>query len=210
MKESPNLSWITASIAGWIIAFGTPSSEGRFVDALDNTNNFFGAFASPNNAAPVYATNTAPSEVTLFKPDPPPGGADSGINWRNGGSAGANFSLSTSGSENVLAINPVSPVNGGFYSVQILFFSNGNFVSENTLIPDTNSTAPSTNDIAGFAQSLGVNATDYFVRIRVLPFDFDGADRGFTFTELAAIPEPTPMWLVPAALLVFQFVRRKK
>lgn len=181
------------------------SSHARFVDNLDTTNSFFGAFGG------VIASNTAAGEVTLFKPDPPPGGADAGINWRNGGAGGSDFSLSPAGTESVFVINPVTPVNGGYYNVSILFFSNGNFVTEIGLIPDTNLTDGHTNDISLFAYQNGVNATEWFPRIRVLPFDFDGVDRGFTFTQIAAIPEPTSAMLFAGAVygLACLFRRRR-
>jgi len=180
------------SFAVMLLTFilGSAVVHARFIDALDTTNNFFGEFGG------VYASNTSPGEVTLFKT----ASGDAGINWQNGGAGGTPFSLSTAGDEDVLVVTPVAPVNGGYYSVQILFFSNGNFVSESSLIPDTNSIAPQTNDIAAFAQSLNINATDWFPRIRVLPNP--ASDSGFTFTELAAIPEPSALMLLPLAALL--------
>lgn len=186
------------------IGVATTTARAYFVDPLDDTNNFFGAFGG------VFATNTAPSEVTLFKPDPIPGGEDAGIDWRNGGAGGVNFSLSTAGTESVFVIRPVAPVNGGYYNVTILFFSNATLVAQVPLIADTNLSDAHTNDIAAFAFQNGVIADEWYPRIRVLPFDFDGADRGFSFTELAAIPEPTSLALLLVTTMLGAWFRRRR
>jgi hypothetical protein len=133
---------------------------------------------------------------------------DTGVDWQHNGASGPRLALSTALDEHVLAITPVTPVNGGFYTVQILFFDGPTFVSENTLIPDTNSTAPITNNIAGFAHSLGITATDYSVRFRIGPFE--DANPGFTFTEIAAIPEPGTMAMVLGVGALLRFLQRKR
>jgi hypothetical protein len=189
MKKSLTLT--LALLTGGILA---STVEARYIDTLDTTDNLFGAFGG-------LTASASSGEVTLTKT----ASGDAGINWQEGGGSGSAFSLSTASDEHVLALSPVTPVNGGFYSVQILFFNGPTFVSENTLIPDTNSILPTTNNIAGFAQSLNITATDWFPRIRLLPFG--ASDSAFTFTEIAAIPEPNVMAL--AAFVALAFARRR-
>src|ERR1051325_8450760 len=192
---SKALSFILRTILpATLVALTTATAQAILVGPLDNTDNFFGHFGGATTIV------TAPSEVTIFRNV---ANVDSGVDWQHNGASGPRLSLSTAGTESVLRIIPVTPVNGGFYTVQILFFSNANFVSENTLIPDTNSTAAQTNDIAAFAQGLGINATDYTVRFRIGPVQ--DSNSGFTFTEIAAIPEPSACLLVLGSVMVLLF-----
>jgi len=180
-----------------LVTLPTATSHAILVDPLDDTDNFFGHFGG------ATTTVTAPGEVTIFRNVP---SVDTGVDWQHNGSSGPRLSLSTAGDEHRLRITPVTDVNGGFYTVQILFFNGPTFVSENTIIPDTNSTAVQLHDIAYFAQQNSISATDYTVRFRIGPFN--DPNPGFTFTEIAAIPEPSTWILVLASGLVLLRIRR--
>lgn len=200
MKTKYLLSRIALAVVCLTTA-GAQTASAVFIDPLDTTNNFFNPFGG-------LTLSASSGEVTLSRTAT---NTDALVDWQIGGDGGTRLSLLPSSDEHVLAIRPVTPVNGGFYSVQILFFSNRNFLVEHGLIPDTNSSDPSTNNIAAFAfqngLTPGVNSDEYFVRIRVLPTTSDNS--GFTFTEIAAIPEPTSLVFVAVGVSLLGFLRRK-
>lgn len=153
-----------------------------FIDSLDTTDNFFNSFGG------TYATNNLDGTVTLIRGQ---ANQDAGIDWRNGDQ---NLDLNT---EFQLTIVPTAAYNGGYWSANILFFYNGSFVAEKTWIPDTNLTDPQTTNVAQFADNTGVgaaNATDYYVRLRVQPFD--DQDVGFAFSDIGVVPEPSSLALL--------------
>jgi hypothetical protein len=189
---------LLGALAVGLIALVSPPTQAILVDPLDNTNSFFNHFGGSTTVI------GPPGEVTIFRNV---AGPDSGVDWQHNGASGPRLSLSTAGDEHVMRITPVTDVNGGFYTVQILFFSNTTFVSENTLIPDTNSTAVQRHDIASFAQLLNINATEYFVRFRIGPVG--DSNPGFRFTEIAAIPEPSALVLLLSSGLMLFFRMRK-
>lgn len=194
MKKS-----LISTLAGALGLFTTVTAPAILVDPLDNANNFFGHFGGATT--PV----TAPGEVTIFRTV---ASVDTGVDWQHNGSGGPRLSLSTASDEHRLRITPVTDVNGGFYTVQILFFNGPTFVSENTIIPDTNSTAVQLHDIALFAQQNSISATDYSVRFRIGPFN--DPNPGFTFTEITAIPEPGAWMLVLGSGLMLALFRQRK
>ncbi len=179
--------------AGLLVAVSAWSATAALIDDLNTTNNFFGHFGG------AITSNTAPGEVTIFRVAPI---VDTGVDWQHNGASGPRLSLDPLDDEGTLTIVPVTPVNGGFYTVQILFFNSGSFVSENTLIPDTNSTAIQMHDIIAFQQSLSLVADEYNVRFRIGPSAL--TDPGFTFTQLNALSGPEPsvaaLGLVGAAI----------
>jgi hypothetical protein len=197
MRNSPT-SILFGALAGGMVAFTALTTQALLVDPLDDTDNFFGHFGGATTVV------TAPGEVTIFRNV---ASVDTGVDWQHNGAGGPRLSLSTAGTESVLEITPVTPVNGGFYTVQILFFNGPTFVSENTLIPDTNSTAFQRHDIALFAQTLGITATDYNPRFRIGPFN--DPNPGFTFTEITAIPEPSVIALAGAGFLLAMRMRKR-
>lgn len=175
-----------AIIAGMLCA----SSAWAFVDTLDTTNNFFSSFGG------TAATENGNGTVTLTRNTP---NVDAGIDWRNGA---LNLSLAT---ENILTITPVTPENGGFWSLNLLFFDNGNFVNEFNWITDTQTTSVLSTNVAEFA---GVGANEYFLRFRIQPFDQSNV--GFTFAEIAAVPEVSPVPLVCGGLAILLLIVRRR
>jgi hypothetical protein len=175
-------------LSGFAISFLAISSSFAIDDLLDTTGNFFNSFGGTTALANGNGT------VTLTRNTP---NIDAGIDWNN---AGLNLSLAT---ENIVTITPVAPVNGGFWSVNLLFFNGNTFVNEVNWIGDTQSTSIFSTDAAQLA---GVGADNYFVRFRIQPSD--QSDVGFTFTEISAIPEPAPVALVCAGVAALLLIVR--
>ena len=160
-------------------------AQADVIDELDTTNNFFGSFNG------TVATNNGDGTVSLIRNTPD---VDAGIDWRNGGQAGVNLSLT---GEHLLSITPVAAFNGGYWNASILFFSNETFVGEANWISDNNSLDVRMTNVAQFATSVGgsvTNASHYIVRFRVQPFDQSNV--GFTFTQITAVPEPSALLLM--------------
>ncbi len=178
-----------------LLAFAMPL-RADLIDTLDTTANFFNSFGG------TVASNNLDGTVSLFRTV---ANQDAGIDWRNGAS---NLSILD---EQELTVVPVGQVSGGFWSANILFFSNATFVAEQNWISDTNLSDVRATNIAAFADSAGVgaaNVTDYYVRFRIQPFDQQ--DVGFTFTTISAVPEPGLgiLFLLGGSLLMARRQRR--
>jgi len=168
----------------WLLCsfFMTGLVHADVIDPLDDADNFFNSFGG------TIATNLIAGEITLIRTTP---NVDAGIDWRNGVS---NISMAT---EYQLTITPVADYNGGYWSANILFFDNGDYLAEHTWLSDNNSTAIRSTNITVFAESVGgsaTNANNYFVRFRAQPFN--QSDVGFSFTQITAVPEPSVVLLL--------------
>jgi hypothetical protein len=153
----------------------------QLIDNLDTSFNFDFGFNG------TVATANGDGTVTLSRTQ---SGLDAGIDWMQGGT-----SFLSLASEDLLTITPAASgsANGGTYNVNILFWTGtGDFVTELNWLNDSISTSPQTLDVSQFAADNGVSATaaDYFVRFRIEPQTYSGADPEFAFDEIQAVPEP--------------------
>jgi hypothetical protein len=153
----------------------------QLVDNLDTTFNFDSGFNGTS------ATANGDGTVTLSRTQ---SGLDAGVDWMQGGT-----SFLSLASEDLLTITPAASgsANGGTYNVNILFWTGtGDFVTEVNWLNDSTSTSPQTLDVGQFAADNGVSAiaADYFVRFRIEPQAYSGADPGFAFDKIQAVPEP--------------------
>lgn len=172
--------------------FGAP-----FVDNLDNTNNlnaFNGLDLNDNGGSGIVSMTRT-------------GVGDEGADWNIGQST--NLSLEAADQQFILNVNPVAQIGNGDWQVDILFFDGGVFISgsETNLFGFTNSTSPTSNNIADFATINGFTDADaYLVRLR-----FQGdIGSGFSFTEIAAVPEPGHFALLVGGASLALFAYRRK
>ena len=170
------------------IALAAGMARANITDTMDSTANFDSPFGGET------VTANGDGTVTILRNN---AGVDAGINWQPGGQ-----NIPIAGNE-LLTITPVAAVSGGYWVPTILLFdSGGNFLGEKPWLGDTNTTAPQTLNIPDFATSKGVSgAAQYYLRLRMDPFNNAGS--GFTFTEIdtTAIPEPASVGLIGAGAL---------
>lgn len=102
-----------------------------------------------------------------------------------------------------VSILPDGPVNGGYYTVTVLFFApDERFIGERVWVEETSSSdivvLP---DVRRLARSEGMNdAARYLLRFRIQPFRFSGDRPAFTFRDVLVEPvsdEPAATWNLP-------------
>jgi hypothetical protein len=174
------------------------ASRAAIMDTMDTAANFHNPFGGET------ATANGDGTVTILRNT---AGVDAGINWVPNGQ-----NIPILGNED-LTVTPVAAVNGGFWVPTILFFNaTGNFLGEKTWLGDTNTTQPQTLDVQQLAITDGLpTAAQYFLRLRMDPFNTAGA--GFTYTEIdtaaAVVPEPASLSLIGAAGMLLAARRRR-
>lgn len=107
------------------------------------------------------------------------------------------------------SINPGGQA--GFYVLTAIFFNNANdYVGESLVQGDTNATGLFSYDLASIAASASiVDATQWWMRVRVQPFDLAGAS--FSFNEFSAVPEPaSAAVLTGGVILAFVALCRRR
>ncbi len=178
------------------------TSSAQLVDPMNDASNFGPTFGGEGVTANGDGTVTLTRTIA---------NQDAGVDWGRQQPGG----FLQLGTENLLTLTPVGPVNGGYYNANILLFnSSGGYLAESQWLGDNNSTSVQTLDVAQFAANLAqsnpalANATEYWVRFRVDPWGSAGA--GFTFTELSAVPEPATGLLFLAGLPLLWIARRAK
>lgn len=186
---------LTSTFVAGMFALSSLSAFAILIDDMDNTDNFTSGFGGVSASANGDGTVTLQRSIA---------NVDAGIDWRPDGTFFFDIS-----SEPLLSVTPTSPENGGFYSTSILFFDGSDsFISEQAWIGDTNSVAVQSLDVENWV-STPVGAEQYFLRFRILPFT--STDGGFTFTQMAAVPEPTvASFLLAGGLLTLMRRRHRK
>lgn len=171
-----------------VIGAGTAQA---LVDSLDTTGNLE---AFGNGETIINNLNgTVTLELTTT-------GGDAGMRWRD---AGLNLAIP---GEHLFTITPTGSSAGANYTVSFGITHNAGF-SELFWLNQETSTSQQSVDVQQFALNNAlVNPTEYFVHIRI------GGPQGaqFTYTEFAAIPEPTTFLLVGAGLGALALARRRR
>ncbi|MDQ8208048.1 PEP-CTERM sorting domain-containing protein [Coraliomargarita sp. SDUM461003] len=185
----------TQSLLTLFAASAMSLQAASFTDTGADASNFasFGNMVSSSDGDLVSLTRTD-------------SGGDAGADWYIG--ASTRLSLFEVDQQNVLNITPSAQIGDGQWQVNILFFDSlGDYINEKNLIAFSNSTAGTSDNIADFATSEGiVGAESYYVRFRTQ----GDVNSGFSFTEVAAVPEPSQSALMFGGLaLVSIFLRRR-
>ncbi len=179
--------------SAWILGVvAAHASHAAVIDPLDAIANFSAGFGG------TTATDNGDSTVTLTRTV---ADQDAGIDWMIDGTT----RLPLDDGHNRLELQPVEPVNGGYYSVSLLFFNAGSdFLGEPYWIVDSQSTSLQVlPDIDAFATGNSISgAATWFIRFRIQPFDL--ADAAFKFDSIAVIPEPAAMTLLAACGLALR------
>lgn len=129
---------------------------------------------------------------------------DAGFNWTIGGSSTGYFSLLAGDQQFVFQFDAVSPVAGGYYVLNALFFtSTGVYVTEINVQGDSNTPGTVSFNMATVASSLPT-ATQWMPHIFLTPAT---SGDGFKFQNFAAVPEPSTVALFALAGLLAAGVR---
>lgn len=185
---------ITALIVSAPFAYGAP-----FIDDFSNSDNIDSGFGA--------ATATATAGVMTLSRTAATG--DAGVNWFIDQST--YLSLELSDQQYILEIEPITQISNGTWSPYVLLFDASNtYLDEIQLTGFSSSTSTFVADIADVASagSYATTPTQYQVRIRAEGLTASG----FTFNEIAAVPEPSQFALIGGllALTSILIVRRKR
>jgi len=134
----------------------------------------FGGTTVANNSGGVILTRTS-------------SGVDAGCEFHpNGG----NIPLDAAHSR--IELQPERSINNGYYVVTITFRNNAGRWDEKNWIPDTEQRDTRVQvlaDVRKFASANGIiGMTEYFIKIRVQPWRFEGARPAFVFRRLSVMP----------------------
>lgn len=200
-REQPRTVMFRGAMAGltvWMLGMLAANPvQAAFIDPLDTAANFNAGFGG------TTAVANGDSTVNLTRNTP---SVDAGIDWLIGGVT----KIPLNAGHNQLDVLPVAPVNGGFYSISLLFFDNTDtFISEVGWLADSQDTSTQTiPDLSAFAAANSVvDADSWFLRFRIQPFDQTGA--AFQFTQIQAVPEPAS-WSLGALALIALLRRRRR
>ena len=177
------------------VASATSLQAASFIDyGVDDTNfSVFGNMASSSDGDLVSLTRTD-------------SGGDAGADWYIG--ASTRLSLLEGDQQYILNITPSAQIGNGQWQVNILFFDDiGTYISEENLISFSDSTVATSSNITEFAAAQSVAGADsYFVRFRTQ----GDVSSGFSFTEVAAVPEPSQSALLVGFLAMGALALRRQ
>jgi hypothetical protein len=178
-----------------IVASATSLMAAPFVDDGSDTSNF-SAFLGGSVSSDGSSISLTRSAAT----------GDAGADWSI--DASTHFSLDLADQQYLLNITPSAQIGNGDWEVSILFFNDTTYLTEVNLIVYSDSTSATSNNIADFAIAQSQSTADnYLVRFRVQ----GEASSGFSFTEVAAVPEPSQYGLLfGLGVITVVSIRRKR
>ncbi len=139
-------------------------------------------FATTNNLYTFGGGISLSADDNVLSAERTAGNVDTGFDWR----VNWFFSLDPADSQSQFQMSALGPINGGYFVLNALLFENDNYLGEFTLQGDINATGTFGYDIAALAAQLGLsNATQWFPRIRITPFD--SSEAGFEFSSFGAV-----------------------
>lgn len=173
----------------------TSVQAAQFVDSGADVSNFF-----LENSMTANSDGDVISLVRTVAND------DAIANWYIG--ATTYLSLDEADEQYVLNITPTAQIGNGEWNVNILFFDDSDsYITDINLIGFSANTAFSSYNISEFATSNSVaGAESYFVRFRTQ----GDVNSGFSFTEIAAVPEPSQSALLVGALALGALAVRRQ